>query len=62
MRGLAKAVPIAGRVIADFSKKMADTSASSGKRLEAHTGDTQPEFLQQTGREVSTQNIVDLGS
>ena len=40
----------------------ADAPASSGKRLEAHTGDTQPEFLQQAGQELSTKRSVDSNS
>ncbi len=42
-----------------LSEKRVDAPASSGKRLEAHTGDTQPEFLQQTGQEPSAKHSVD---
>ena len=42
-----------------LSEKRVDAPASSGKRLEAHTGDTQPEFLQQTGQASSAKHSVD---
>lgn len=41
-----------------LSEKRVDAPASSGKRLEAHTGDTQSEFLQQTGQEPSAKDSL----
>jgi len=41
-----------------LSEKRVDAPASSGKRLEAHTGDTQSEFLQQTGHEPSAKDSL----